>query len=53
MAPAPRATEQVPATAPAAGTTPTKPKQRLPRFTAVFVVAGLLAVAYAMMRRRE
>ena len=39
------------ATAPAAeGTTA---KNGAPGFTAVFAIAGLLAVAYAMMRRRE
>ena len=39
-------------TAPAAvGTTAEKPGKS-PGFTAVFVIAGLLAVAYAMMRRR-
>jgi PGF-CTERM protein len=27
-------------------------KKSAPGFTAVFVIAGLLAVAYAMMRRR-
>ena len=32
--------------------TPTK-KKGIPGFTAVFAIAGLLAVAYAMMRRRE
>jgi PGF-CTERM protein len=30
-----------------------KPAKGAPGFTAVFVIAGLLAVAYAMMRRRE
>jgi PGF-CTERM protein len=40
-------------TTPAAeGTTAETPKST-PGFTAVFVIAGLLAVAYAMMRRRE
>jgi hypothetical protein len=47
------------ATAPAAeGTTAETAKNGAPGFTAVFftavfVIAGLLAVAYAMMRRRE
>nr|QNO42370.1 hypothetical protein LFOPHFOE_00010 [Methanosarcinales archaeon ANME-2c ERB4] len=41
------------ATAPAAeGTTAGGAKNGAPGFTAVFVIAGLLAVAYAMMRRR-
>jgi len=41
------------AAAPAAeGTATTKPVKGAPGFTAVFVIAGLLAVAYAMMRRR-
>ena len=40
-------------TTPAAeGTTAETPKST-PGFTAVFVIAGMLAVAYAMMRRRE
>ena len=40
-------------TAPAAeGTTAETAKKGAPGFTAVFVIAGLLAVAYAMMRRR-
>jgi PGF-CTERM protein len=37
-------------------TTPTATetaKKDTPGFTAVFVIAGMLAVAYAMMRRRE
>jgi PGF-CTERM protein len=41
------------ATAPAAERTAAeKPKKDAPGFTAIFVIAGLLAVAYAMMRRR-
>jgi PGF-CTERM protein len=41
------------ATAPAAeGTTAETAKKDAPGFTAVFVIAGMLAVAYAMMRRR-
>ena len=41
------------AAAPAAeGTTAGTAKKGAPGFTAVFVIAGLLAVAYAMMRRR-
>jgi len=40
--------------APAAeGTTAGTAKKSAPGFTAVFVIAGMLAVAYAMMRRRE
>ncbi len=40
--------------APAAeGTTAGTAKKDAPGFTAVFVIAGMLAVAYAMMRRRE
>ena len=40
-------------TAPAAeGTTAGAAKKDAPGFTAVFVIAGMLAVAYAMMRRR-
>jgi len=34
-------------------TVTTKPAKGAPGFTAVFVIAGLLAVAYAMMRRRS
>jgi len=42
------------ATATAAeGTTAEKPKKSAPGFPAVFAIAGLLAIAYAMMRRRE
>ncbi len=42
------------ATTPAAeGTTEGDAKKDAPGFTAVFVIAGMLAVAYAMMRRRE
>ncbi|MEA1895353.1 MAG: hypothetical protein U9N36_09170, partial [Euryarchaeota archaeon] len=42
------------ATTPAAeGTTAGKPANGAPGFTAVFVIAGILAIAYAMMRRRE
>jgi len=37
------------ATTPAAAETA---KKGAPRFTATFVIAGMLAVAYAMMRRR-
>ena len=41
-------------TTPAAeGTTAGGAKKDAPGFTAVFVIAGMLAVAYAMMRRRE
>jgi len=41
------------AAAPAAeGTTAGNAKKDAPGFTAVFVIAGMLAVAYAMMRRR-
>ena len=40
------------ATPAAEGTTAETPKST-PGFTAVFVIAGMLAVAYAMMRRRE
>ena len=41
------------ATAPAAeGTTAGAAKKGVPGFTAIFVIAGMLAVAYAMMRRR-
>ncbi len=41
------------AAAPAAeGTTAGDAKKGAPGFTAVFVIAGMLAVAYAMMRRR-
>ncbi|MEA3323555.1 MAG: PGF-CTERM sorting domain-containing protein, partial [Euryarchaeota archaeon] len=41
------------AAAPAAeGTTTGKPTNGAAGFTAVFVIAGMLAVAYAMMRRR-
>ncbi|MEA1893598.1 MAG: PGF-CTERM sorting domain-containing protein [Euryarchaeota archaeon] len=40
--------------APAAeGTATTAAKKNAPGFTVVFVIAGLLAVAYAMMRRKE
>ena len=39
--------------APAAeGTTAGTAKKSAPGFTAVFVIAGILAIAYAMMRRR-
>ncbi|RLG28288.1 hypothetical protein DRO03_10185 [Methanosarcinales archaeon] len=39
--------------APAAeGTAAETAKKGAPRFTATFVIAGMLAVAYAMMRRR-
>jgi PGF-CTERM protein len=42
------------ATAPAAeGTTAGAAKKGAPGFTAVFVIAGMLALAYVMMRRRE
>jgi len=42
------------AAAPAAeGTTAENAKKSAPGFTAVFAIAGMLAVAYAMMRRRE
>jgi len=42
------------ATAPTAeGTTAETAKKSAPGFTAVFAIAGLLAIAYAMMRRRE
>ncbi|MEA3281752.1 MAG: hypothetical protein U9Q68_04195, partial [Euryarchaeota archaeon] len=37
----------------AKGTATTTPKKSTPGFTAICVIAGLLAVAYAMMRRRE
>jgi PGF-CTERM protein len=37
----------------AAGTTAEDAKKGLPGFTAVFVIAGMLAVAYMVMRRRE
>ncbi len=37
----------------AEGTTAGAAKKGAPGFTAVFVIAGMLAVAYAMMRRRE
>jgi PGF-CTERM protein len=41
------------AAAPAAeGTTAETAKKGLPGFTAIFAIAGMLAVAYAMMRRR-
>jgi hypothetical protein len=40
-------------TATAAEGTTTKPAKGVPVFAAVLVIAGLLAVAYAMMRRRE
>jgi len=33
--------------------TPTKKKPGIPGFTAVFAIAGLLAIAYVLMRRRE
>ncbi|MEA3324939.1 MAG: hypothetical protein U9Q37_07355 [Euryarchaeota archaeon] len=36
----------------AEGTTTTTPAKSAPGFTAAFVIAGMLAVAYAMMRRR-
>ncbi|MEA1895651.1 MAG: PGF-CTERM sorting domain-containing protein, partial [Euryarchaeota archaeon] len=36
----------------AEGSTAGKPANGAPGFTAVFVIAGLLAIAYAMMRRR-
>ena len=42
------------ATAPAAeGAAAEKPKKGLPGFTAVFAIAGILAIAYLVMRRRE
>ena len=42
------------ATAPTAeGTTAETAKKSAPGFTAVFAIAGMLAIAYAMMRRRE
>jgi hypothetical protein len=41
------------ATRAAEGTTAETVKKGVPWFTAVFVIAGLLAVAYAMMRHRE
>jgi len=42
------------AAAPAAeGTTAENAKKSAPGFPAVFAIAGMLAVAYAMMRRRE
>ena len=44
------AVEEMPAVI--AEETPTK-KPGIPGFTAVFAIAGLLAIAYAMMRRRE
>ena len=37
----------------AEGTTAEDAKKDAPGFTAVFVIAGMLAVAYAMIRRRE
>ena len=37
----------------AEGTAAGDAKKDAPGFTAVFVIAGILAVAYAMMRRRE
>ncbi|MHC1574998.1 MAG: hypothetical protein ACXQTY_04255 [Candidatus Methanogasteraceae archaeon] len=40
------------ATPAAEGTTAEDAKKGAPRFTATFVIAGMLAVAYAMMRRR-
>jgi PGF-CTERM protein len=41
-------------TTPAAeGTTAETAKKGAPGFTLVFAIAGVLAVAYAMMRRRE
>jgi len=40
------------ATPAAEETATTTPKKDAPGFTAVFVIAGMLAVAYAMMRRR-
>jgi PGF-CTERM protein len=42
-----------PTTPAAEGTTAGDAKKGAPGFTAVFVIAGLLAVAYAMMRRRR
>jgi len=42
------------ATTPTAeGTTAETAKNGAPGFTAIFAIAGLLAIAYAMMRRRE
>jgi PGF-CTERM protein len=54
VTPAPtKKTAAVKATAPAAeGTTAEDAKKDAPGFTAVFAAAGMLAVAYAMMRRR-
>ena len=37
----------------AEGTTAEKPKKGLPGFTAVFAIAGLLAITYVMMRRKR
>jgi PGF-CTERM protein len=37
----------------AEGAAPKAPKKGLPGFTAVFAIAGLLAIAYLVMRRRE
>ena len=46
--------EAVKTTTPAAeGTTAEDAKKDAPGFTAVFAAAGMLAVAYAMMRRRR
>jgi hypothetical protein len=53
ITPPPRATDPMQATAPAAGATPTKSKQGLPGFTAVFAAVGCLLAVYAMMRRRS
>jgi len=55
VTPAPtKKTEAAKATTPEAeGTTAEDAKNGAPGFTAVFVIAGMLAVAYAMMRRRE
>ena len=54
VTPAPtKKTEAAKATTPEAeGTTAEDAKNGAPGFTAVFVIAGMLAVAYAMMRRR-
>ena len=41
-----------PTTPPIVTPPPTK-KKGTPGFTAVFAIAGLLAIAYAMMRRRD
>ena len=55
VAPAPtKRPEAAKTTTPAAeGTTAETAKNGAPGFTAVFVIAGVLAVAYAMMRRRS